>query len=276
VSAASTSSGGEIRVISTASELLRVTDIGTFTRVALLADVHGNAHALAAVLDDLAGSDVEAVCALGCLTWGPEPQAVLGMIDELGLPSFFLCGNGERAVLELADGTREPEQAVDEWMVAAHGTDALRRLAAFPPALRVSITGGERARLCHGSPRSDIELLTPGTDPTRVAEACGAVDEPIVVHGHTHLQYQRVLGSRTIAGCGSVGLPYTEDGPGAYWTVLDADGVHPRRTDYDVDRAVSAIEAMGYPATRRYVGVLRTPPTPAEIVADAEAKVFSD
>jgi predicted phosphodiesterase len=253
---------------------LAAADIGTFGTVALLADVHGNARALAAVLDEAATAD--AVCLLGCLTWGPEPTTVLAMLADLDVPTFFLRGNGERAVLELAGGTRPAEHDVDEWMVRAHGEAGVQQLASWPRALTVSITGGDAVRLCHGSPRSDVELLTPGTDPDRVQEACGAIEESIVVHGHTHLQYQRTIGPRTIAGCGSVGLPYTEDGTAAYWTWLDADGVHPRRTAYDVEATIAAVQALSYPAAKRYVDTLTTPPTPAWIVADAESKLFSD
>ena len=37
-----------------------------------------------------------------------------------------------------------------------------------------------------------------------------------------------------------------------------------------------ALRATGYAGAERYVETLETPPTPEEIVADAEAKEFSD
>jgi diadenosine tetraphosphatase ApaH/serine/threonine PP2A family protein phosphatase len=255
---------------------LATTDIGRFERVALLSDVHGNAVALAAVLDELRTDPPDAICSLGCLTWGPEPRAMLAMLDELGLPLHALRGNGERAVLELADGSREAASPTDEWMVAAHGPEALARVGQFPLALTASIGDAYAVRLCHGSPRSDIELFSPETTPARIAEAFDGVAEPVVVHGHTHLQYVRSLGARTIVGCGSVGIPHTDDGTAAYWTLLDADGPHSMRTEYDVPAAMAAIEASNYPAAPRYLGALREPTSPREIIADAESRFYSD
>lgn len=255
--------------------MLRTVHVGAFARVALLADVHGNVAALAGVLDEIRGA-VDAVCFLGCLTWGPAPVEVLSMAAGVKVPAYFLRGNGERAVLELAAGVREREHPSDDWMVQAHGADGLTRLGRFPEALTVTVPGGRNARLCHGSPRSDVELLTPESSPDRLSAACRGVAEPIVVHGHTHLQYQRTVAGRVVAGCGSVGLPYTDGPAAAFWTMLDADGVHPRRTEYDVTAAIRAIRAGTYPSAERYLESLLRPPRPADIILDAESKLFSD
>ena len=50
----------------------------------------------------------------------------------------------------------------------------------------------------------------------------------MVVCGHTHMQFDRVVAGRRVINSGSVGMPY-EDEPGAYWTL---DLVH-RRTPYE-------------------------------------------
>ena len=81
-------------------------------RVALIADVHGNAPALAATLAEISASEVDAVAFLGCLTWGPNPARVLELAQSIRQPTFFVRGNGERPVLELAAGSRAPEQPV--------------------------------------------------------------------------------------------------------------------------------------------------------------------
>jgi diadenosine tetraphosphatase ApaH/serine/threonine PP2A family protein phosphatase len=68
-----------------------------------------------------------------------------------------------------------------------------------------------------------------------------------VVCGHTHAQFDRQLGPWRVVNAGSVGLPY-EGRAGAYWLLLGPD-VEPRRTDYDVDRAIAAMRTGGNPAT---------------------------
>ncbi|MGI8880406.1 MAG: hypothetical protein ACR2KJ_07855 [Jatrophihabitans sp.] len=100
--------------------------------------------------------------------------------------------------------------------------------------------------------------------------------ERTVVHGHTHLQYQRKAAGRRIVGCGSVGLPYHDGPPAALWTLADTAGLHARQTAYDVEGAAARIQATDFPAAARYASTMRTPPNPDEIAADTEAKHFSD
>ncbi len=255
---------------------LAATHTGTHRRVALFADVHGNRPALQAAVSAAQAAGADAHFYLGCLTWGPAPREVFALAERADVPVFFLRGNGERAAIELGSGQRSPVGDVDEWMVPAHGPELLARLAGLPAALTATVDGLGTVRLCHGSPRSDVELLTPGTSADRIGAACAGTTEDIVVHGHTHLQYSRASAGRRIVGCGSVGLPYTEQPGAAYWTLIDASGVHPQRTPVDLEEAAAFVRSTGYPAAERYVGQLLSPPTPAEIVADAEAKLFSD
>ena len=75
-------------------------------------------------------------------------------------------------------------------------------------------------------------------------------------------------------GAGSVGMPYTTGPFGANWTLL---GLHVRQliTPYNYDTARRRTLAAGYP-DERYLKTLRNPPTPDEIIADAETRLFSD
>jgi predicted phosphodiesterase len=247
-----------------------------FTRVAVLSDVHGNLPALNACLADVERQDVEAVLFLGDFTWGPQPREVLSRVESLGMPSWFVMGNAERDAIEIAAGTRAPDGQNDLWMVGAHGADGIATISTYSPAIHIRVSGIGDIRLCHGSPRSDVELLTPETPPERIARACVGVDDPIVGHGHTHVQYQRQVGERTVFGPGSVGLPYGTDGvPGARWALL-ADGIDLRVTSYDIEDAIATAHDVHYPGADTVETMLRTPPTLAELVEDAESKEFSD
>jgi diadenosine tetraphosphatase ApaH/serine/threonine PP2A family protein phosphatase len=241
--------------------------------VACLADVHGNTAALDAVLasEDFARAD--AVAFLGCTTTGPDPHGVLERCANLKVPVYHLAGNGERRVLEIASGVRPVEREVDEWLVAAHGADGLAAIGSWPGGLRVAHPQAGGLRLCHGSPRSDIELLTSLTTDDRLREATAGVAETVVVHGHTHVQYRRDAVAKVITGAGSVGLPYAA-GPGARW-VLISDRVRLIVTPYDVDRAAARIAATGYPGDA-YLKTLLRPPSPEVKTAEAESLVFSN
>ena len=98
---------------------------------------------------------------------------------------------------------------------------------------------------CHGSPRSDEEILTRISPEERVAAAVADVSEEVVVCGHTHVQFDRRVAGKRLINAGSVGMPY-EARPGAYWAVLGPD-VELRRTDYDLEAAAAAIRVSGFP-----------------------------
>lgn len=242
-------------------------------RVAVLSDVHGNAVALAAVLDEVAAAGVDAIVWLGDLSWGWEPTETLALIRAVELPSHFVRGNGERFLLELRDG-RDAATERDAWMVSAHGPDDFAFVETYVPRVTLEIAGLGNVLFTHGSPRSDEELLTSATPTARMASATADIEERVLVTGHTHVQYDRhVAGVRAI-NPGSVGMPY-EGRPGAFWAVLGPD-VELRCTSYDLDEAIARIVASSDPAGARMADTLREPPTPAEMIEHAERVEFAN
>ncbi len=244
-------------------------------RVALLADVHGNAPALAAVLREVEAEDVDLLVHAGDLTWGPLVKETLVLIRSYHGPTAFGRGNADRAVLELADGTpRDDQTERDDWMTAHHDADAVGFLRTFSESVVVEVAGLGAVRICHGSPRGDTECVTSETPESRVREFIAGVAEQVVATAHTHVQFDRhVAGVRSL-NPGSVGLPY-EGRPGAYWALLGPD-VELRRTEYDLAETIAAYRETDDPAVERMVEMLEQPPAPAEVVEHAEKLVFSD
>lgn len=242
-------------------------------RVAVLGDVHGNAVALAAVLAELRQEDVDLVVWTGDLSWGWEPTATLELVRSVEVPARYVRGNAERALVELRDGQAESPTDRERWMLERHTDDDLAFAESFEPCQSVDIDALGPTRFCHGSPRSDEELLTAETPAARITEATSDIAERVLVTGHTHAQYDReIVGIRAV-NPGSVGMPY-EGGPGAYWAML-GPGVDLRRTEYDVGEAVSRLRASGFPDLERLVEILTQPPTPAEMIEHAEQLEFS-
>ena len=238
--------------------------------VAVLSDVHGNTVALESVLTEVADARPDLVVFGGDLTWGPEPEATLALVDTLSIPTIFIRGNSER--LLLADGDEPADR--QPWLLEQHSTEARTRLATFVEQASVDVAGLGPVRFCHGSPRSDEEVVTPETPEERVRAFMEGIGERVLVTAHTHLQFdRRVAGIRSI-NAGSVGMSYGLGAGNACWAVLGPD-VELRRTPFSVEKAVARYRASGYPAAERMIGMLESPPSYAEIVEHAERLVFA-
>jgi putative phosphoesterase len=236
-------------------------------RVAVIADVHGNAPALEAVLAEVAREAPEVVVSCGDLTWGAEPEAVYRLARDLEA-AVFVRGNAERAVLE---GTSDTPRAA--WMQGQHDDELRAFVASFQEQAVVDVQGLGAVRFCHGSPRSDEECVTPATPEERVRKFMSGVEERVVASAHVHIQFDRAVAGIRSLNPGSVGLPY-EGRPGAYWALL-GPGVEHRRTEYDVDRAAHAYRESGLPGGDDLAQLLLEPPTPDEVIDDAEQRVFA-
>jgi predicted phosphodiesterase len=217
-------------------------------QVAALYDIHGNLPALEAVLEDVRRADVSSIVIGGDVVPGPLPRETLARLDDLDVPVRFIRGNGEAAVLaELAgeDSTvPAPFRDVIRWSARQLEPEQQQLMARWPPTLRLAIPGLGDVLFCHATPRSDTEIFTRLTAEERVAPAFAGVDEPLVICGHTHMQFDRMVGWIRVVNAGSVGMPFGE--PGAYWLLLGPD-VQLRHTSYDLDRAAERIRSTSYP-----------------------------
>jgi putative phosphoesterase len=239
------------------------------TRVAVLSDVHGNAVALAAVLSQLSAAEPDLVVFGGDLTWGSQPQETLALLDALPAPARYMRGNAERALLEPSTEPTERER----WMLERHSTENLAFLATFEERVSIVVDGLGPVFFCHGSPRSDEELVTPETPEERMQAMSAELDEDVLVTAHTHLQFDREIAGIRSINPGSVGMPY-EGRAGAYWALLGPD-VELRRTEYSLEEAAERYRASGDPLAEQMVEILVDPPTRAELIAHAESLEFS-
>lgn len=111
--------------------------------------------------------------------------------------------------------------------------------------------------------------MTERTPEERVRAFAEGISEGVIVHGHTHVQYERTVAGRRVLNPGSVGIPY-EDGPGAYWALLGPD-VELRRTEYDVRAGADLLIATSYPRVEEYLGSSLLDPIPRDnAVAEME------
>lgn len=230
-------------------------------RLAVLADIHGNADALAAVLADLAGQGADAVVVLGDHFSGPLAAAETWALLA-DLPAEALRGNHDRHLIQT------PRVAMGPSDGAAHDDlpqGALDWLAGLPPLLRLP-----GVLCCHGTPASDetylLERVTAqgrvvARDPMEVAQDLAGHRAELVLCAHSHLpSHLRLPDGRQVVNPGSVGCPaYTDDtpvphvvssgSPDARYALLTAGAagwaVELRRVPYDPARMVARAQALG-------------------------------
>ena len=121
---------------------------------------------------------------------------------------------------------------------------------------------------CHATPRSENEVFTSKTAEDRLLPIFDGLGASVVVCGHTHMQFDRMVGNVRVVNAGSVGMPFGE--PGADWLLLGSD-VQLRHTSYGLQAAADRIRATSYPQAQDFAewNVLR-PPSEEEML-----KVFS-
>ncbi|MEW5958879.1 MAG: metallophosphoesterase family protein [Chloroflexota bacterium] len=231
-------------------------------KIAVISDIHGNAVALEAVLEDLerrGGADCLVVPG-DLFAFGPEPKAVYTILRQLP-NARFLLGNTDRYLLTGA----YPTKAIDDdwqaklllsfhWTAERLGSEGLRFLGTLPPAQRIQ-EGDRQLLAVHGSPRSDEEGLTPKTGAEHLREMSLDPQVAVLVGGHTHIPMDRLLNGVRLVNAGSVGLPFDGD-PRACYVIIShlaaPDGrltqVEFRRVIYDVEKAIKQFYTNGYPA----------------------------
>jgi predicted phosphodiesterase len=227
-------------------------------RVAALNDVHGNLPALEAVLAQVPPDT--AIVLGGDVAAGPFPAETLERLTSLGDRVHWLRGNSDRELTPGETGFAPAE--VLEWVRERLTGEQIGFLYALPELLELEVDGLGNVFFCHASARNDLDVFLEDTPEEHVEPLFTGVEAGVVVCGHTHLQFDRVVAGRRIVNAGSVGMSY-EDEPGAYWALLGPD-IELRRTEYDT----ASLAAAGFPGR---IGDDR--PSKAEFLAMAEGVV---
>jgi predicted phosphodiesterase len=231
-------------------------------RVAVVSDIHGNRHALEAVLLEVRDARVQEMWCLGDLVgYGAEPDACVELVREHA--AICLAGNHDLAVtgeLPLDEFSRGASLAA-RWTQEVIEAENLAYLERLEPQLIE-----RRVGLYHASPRDPVwEYVLSAL----LAELClDAQERRVCLIGHSHvaLSFSRTRGEPAtgearragteldvregewLLNPGSVGQPRDGD-PRAGWMVLDLQRWRAsyRRTEYDIAGAAAAIRAAGLP-----------------------------
>lgn len=232
-------------------------------RLAIVSDIHGNLEAFKKVLSDLDGQGVDWIVSLGDnVGYGPEPEAVVNLLRERGIPSVM--GNHEWALCR-------PENF--DWFnplaqraLFRTGELMSREVLSYCCSLPRSYTW-KGCRFVHGFPPEDLVTYLFQVDHETMQQALLGMAEETCFVGHTHelalvsleaghVEF-RALGPGVVSledqgprliNAGSVGQPRDGDSRAKY-VIWDpqARTLEVRFVAYDVQKTAEGIAAAGIP-----------------------------
>jgi predicted phosphodiesterase len=192
------------------------------------------------VLGELEGIEPDAVLFGGDLAAGALPRETIELAR--GAPNArYVQGNADREMI------RGREGPITGWPSTQLLDDDLVFLSSFELTIVL-----DDVLYCHATPYDDEPFVTVLTSLEVARETIGDVEQPTVMIGHTHSQFDWELGALRLVNAGSVGMPY-EDAPGAYWALVrDGEPEH-RRTEYDLEAAAERIRPTAWPIAEEWV-----------------------
>ena len=240
------------------------------TRIAALYDIHGNLPALEAVLAEIRAIGVDRIVIGGDVVAGPMPRETLDCLDAIEIPVSWIRGNADRETIACRrggsmDAVPEGFREVLRWVARQLSDEDERRLDGWPLTLRLPGAHGDTL-FCHATPRNDTDVFFRHTPEERLRPIFDPARAALVVCGHTHMQFERSVGTTRVLNAGSVGMPYGGE-PGACWLLLGPEPEH-RRTRYDLEAAVRRIRACAYPKAQEFADRhILQPYSEAEVLA---------
>jgi predicted phosphodiesterase len=227
--------------------------------VAALYDVHGNLPALEAVLDDVDRLEPDVLLFGGDVAAGPFPHETIELLRGLG--ARFVMGNADRTLIDGRLGS------MFDWATTQVTEEDKDFLRGFEPTMAI-----DDVLYCHSTPASDEEWITILTPDDVSAQILGEVGYPTLVQGHTHTQFDRMIGSTRVVNAGSVGMGNADE-PGAYWLlVADGEPEH-RRTVYDLGVAAARLRESEWPILEEWLQErVLNPLAPREAAEMVEAR----
>jgi putative phosphoesterase len=212
-------------------------------RILVLADIHANWPALAAIDEPF-----DACLVLGDLVdYGPAPGPCIEWVREHA--DYAIRGNHDHGVAQLIPGRgdtgyRHLSRVTRELMWQTLDAGEISYLARLPVTETIQLDG-VAVHLVHGTPRDPLDEYLP-PDREQWAQRLRSVRADLVCVGHTHLPFVLKIGKQVVLNPGSVGQPRDGD-PRAAYAVIDDGQVSLRRVEYPVDETIRQLQAARLP-----------------------------
>jgi len=233
-------------------------------RIAVISDIHGNATAFEAVWADIEKQEgIEGVYCLGDnIGYGPEPEKVIAMVREHGIPAVL--GNHELAVKQpesLSWFNPNARRSLEKTMTML-SREAKDYIAELPTCISF-----DDCRFVHGFPPDSVTTYLFEIDTAGIKYTLDRMSERMIFIGHTHelviIEYDGLTVNseplykgtvqldpqkKYIINVGSVGQPRDGSNPAKYVIYDDAaNELTVRYVDYDINDTIEKIQQAGLP-----------------------------
>ncbi|HXU10420.1 MAG TPA: YfcE family phosphodiesterase [Candidatus Binatia bacterium] len=225
-------------------------------KLIVLGDIHGNLPALEVVLRECRAEGYDLILHTGDLVgFAPFPdetvqmlkaekiEGVRGNLDEsvsAGAQDFGgQCGDARR---------RRLEGLAYAWTIERTERRTREILADLPFEQRQE-PSGRRTVVVHANPIDLSGCMWEDRDQDYFREMGEAADADVLVFGHTHRPYHRIVDGRHFVNAGSVGYPEGDD-PRTGYVVITVNGsveVQFRKFPYDVERLIRSMRERRFP-----------------------------
>ncbi len=232
-------------------------------RILLISDIHGNYPALKAIDQQLDASTFDYIINSGdSLVYAPFANETISWLAEH--KAISILGNTDQKVIKLLKGKSfkkpgNPEKRImytssaevltktsQRYLLSLAITASLKLV----PAAKTDKKLKKRLGIFHGSPADHNEFLFADTPDERFHELAGLTKCHLVVTGHSHTPYHKILSDIHFINPGSVGRMFDGD-PKASCATLELTGdsitVEHFRIAYDINEVVSKIRECNLP-----------------------------
>ncbi|AYA77595.1 YfcE family phosphodiesterase [Bacillus sp. Y1] len=223
-------------------------------KLAFISDIHGNAIALDAVLEDIKEKHVDKVFVLGDICYrGPEPQRALDLVRELDCE--VIKGNADEWVVRGVQRGEVPDHALElmnkerDWIVSNLSHESVNYLRELPSQLNFEVEG-VRIYAFHATPDSLFDVVPPDVSDDKIIEKLITQEADLYIYAHIHKPYIRFISGKCIVNIGSVGLPFDGVSKASYCIVeINKDSIQTSnvRVSYDLQKVVDQYKNVAYP-----------------------------
>jgi len=240
-------------------------------QIAIISDIHGNAPALEAVINEIQKRDIKRIFCLGDIIGkGPSSDIVIDICKKYC--ERFVKGNHEELICsEIVLGGEEYEE-MKEWHKNKIGKERYEFLQSFENSIDIKMSG-KNIRLFHASQIGVCNRVHKNDNKEKHlsmfenTEFTGFLFEPkIVGYGDIHLSFIETIGEKILFNVGSVGNSLGIDTRASFGIITgeyncdieDKLGIEIVKIEYDKNKAIEDAKKSDMPEIEYYINEIKT------------------